>query len=128
MAKWLTQEWLDEVKKMAEDQPSRPGASAVLQYVVTGGPEGEVKYYWVVEDGKLTGIGLGEREDAQVTMTMSYEDARRIQKNELDANSAVMQGRIKVGGDMSKLMSLLPITASKEYKDLQARIAAATEF
>ena len=32
MAKWLTQEWLDEGKKLAEGQPERPGASAKLQY------------------------------------------------------------------------------------------------
>ena len=28
MAKWLTQEWLDEGLKLAEGQPERPGASA----------------------------------------------------------------------------------------------------
>ena len=37
MSKWLTQEWLDETRKMAEGQPERPGASARMQYVVTGG-------------------------------------------------------------------------------------------
>ena len=53
MAKWLTQEWLDEGKKLSETQPERPGATARMQYVVTGGPEGDVKYYWVLENGKL---------------------------------------------------------------------------
>ena len=53
MSKYLSQEWLDECRKLAEDQPVRPGATAKMQYVVTGGPEGDVKYYWVLEDGKL---------------------------------------------------------------------------
>ena len=96
MSKWLTQEWLDETKKMADSQPERPGASARMQYVVTGGPDGEIKYYWVLENGKLLESKLGDLPDAEVTMTQTYEDAMKIQKGELDANAAFMQGRIKV--------------------------------
>lgn len=128
MAKWLSQEWLDEGRKMAESQPERPGATARMQYVVTGGPEGDVKYYWVLENGKLTESKLGDLPDAEVTLTQSYEDAMRIQKGELDANAAFMQGRVKVTGNMAKLMSLLPITNSPEYKALQSDILAVTEF
>ncbi|MGH9066929.1 MAG: SCP2 sterol-binding domain-containing protein [Acidimicrobiales bacterium] len=128
MARWLTQEWMDEGRKMAGGQPERPGASARMQYVVTGGPDGDVKYYWVVEDGKLLESSLGELPDAEITLTQSRDDAMKIQKGELDANAAFMQGRVKVTGNMGKLMSLLPITNSPEYKKLQADIAAATEF
>ncbi len=128
MAKWLTQEWLDEGLKLAESQPERPGATARMQYVVTGGPEGDIKYYWVLENGKLLESRLGELADAEVTLTESYEDAMRIQKGELDANAAFMQGRVRVTGNMAKLMSLLPITNSPEYKALQAEILVDTEF
>jgi predicted lipid carrier protein YhbT len=128
MAKWLTQEWLDEGKVLAESQPDRPGATARMQYVVTGGPDGDIKYYWVLENGKLLESQLGELEDAEVTLTQSYEDALRIQKGELDANAAFMQGRVRVTGNMAKLMSLLPITNSAEYKALQAEILTTTEF
>jgi predicted lipid carrier protein YhbT len=128
MAKWLSQEWLDEGKKLSESQPDRPGASARMQYVVTGGPDGDVKYYWVLENGKLLESQIGELPDAEVTLTQSYEDAMRIQKGELDANAAFMQGRVKVTGNMAKLMSLLPITNSPEYKALQAEILESTEF
>lgn len=128
MAKWLTQEWLDEGKALAEGQPERPGASARMQYVITGGPDGDVKYYWVLENGKLLESQLGELEDAEVTLTQTYEDAKRIQKGELDPNAAFMQGRVKVTGNMAKLMALLPITNSKEYKQLQQQILETTEF
>ena len=103
MAKWLTQEWLDEGRKLAEGQPERPGATARMQYVVTGGPDGDVRYYWVLENGKLLESQLGDLPDAEVTLTQSYEDAMRIQKGELDANAAFMQGRVKVTGNMAKL-------------------------
>jgi predicted lipid carrier protein YhbT len=119
MAKWLTQEWLDEGKVLAEGQPERPGASARLQYVVTGGPEGDIRYYWVLENGRLLESQLGELDDPEVTLTQSYEDAMRIQKGELDANAAFMQGRVKVTGNMAKLLAMLPITNSAEYKQLQ---------
>jgi alkyl sulfatase BDS1-like metallo-beta-lactamase superfamily hydrolase len=128
MSKWLSQEWLDEGRQLAESQPERPGATARMQYVVTGGPEGDVKYYWVLENGKLLESQLGELPDAEVTLTQSYEDAMRIQKGELDANAAFMQGRVKVTGNMAKLMSLLPITNSPEYKALQNEILEKTEF
>lgn len=128
MSKWLTQEWLDESQKMAQDQPERPGATARMQYVVTGGPDGDIKYYWILENGKILEAKLGELPDAEVTLTQSYEDAQRIQKGELDANAAFMQGRVKVTGNMAKLMSLLPITNSPEYKALQTEILAITEF
>jgi putative sterol carrier protein len=128
MAKWLTQEWLDEGRKLAEGQPERPGASARLQYVVTGAPDGDIRYYWVLENGKLLESKLGELPDPEVTLTQSYEDAMRIQKGELDANAAFMQGRIKVTGNMAKLLAMLPITNSAEYKQLQVDILAVTEF
>jgi predicted lipid carrier protein YhbT len=128
MSKWLSQEWLDETRKLAESQPERPGASARMQYVVTGGPEGDVKYYWVLENGKLLESNLGEMPDPEVTLTQTYEDAMKIQKGELDANAAFMQGRIKVTGNMAKLMSLLPLTNSPEYKQLQTEVQGITEY
>jgi putative sterol carrier protein len=99
-----------------------------MQYVVTGGPDGDIRYYWILENGKLLESKLGDLEDAEVTLTQSYEDAMRIQKGELDANAAFMQGRVRVTGNMAKLMSLLPITNSAEYKALQTEILELTEF
>jgi putative sterol carrier protein len=128
MPKWLSQEWLDESKKLAESQPERPGASARMQYVVTGGPDGDIKYYWVLENGKLQESQLGEMSDAEVTLTQSYDDAKKIQQGELDANAAFMQGRVKVTGNMAKLMALLPLTNAPEYKALQEQIGAITEY
>ncbi|HEX9546814.1 MAG TPA: SCP2 sterol-binding domain-containing protein, partial [Acidimicrobiales bacterium] len=128
MSKWLSQEWLDETRKMADSQPERPGASAKMQYVVTGGPDGDIKYYWVLENGKLLESNLGELPEVEVTMTQTYEDAMKIQKGELDANAAFMQGRIKVSGNMAKLMALMPLTNAPEYKDLQKQIQEITEF
>lgn len=128
MAKWLSKEWHQETKRLAEGQPERPGASARLQYVVTGGPDGDVRYFWLLENGKLLEADLGELPDPEITLTQTYEDAQKIQQGELDANAAFMQGRVKVTGNMAKLMALLPITNSPEYKQLQSEIRGVTEY
>jgi predicted lipid carrier protein YhbT len=128
MAKWLSPEWFDETRALAADQPDRPGASARMQYEVTGGPDGEVKYYWVLEDGHLRESALGVLADPEVTLTTAWKDAVAIQKAELDANAAFMQGKVKVAGNMGKVLALLPITNTPEYRDLQRRIVEITEF
>ena len=128
MSKYLTQEWLDETAKMGDSQPERPGASARMQYVITGGPEGDIKYYWILENGKILESKLGELPDSDFTMTLTYDDSVKVQKGELDANAAFMQGRMKVTGNMGKLMSLMPLTQSPEYKAIQEKIRAVTDF
>ena len=128
MPKWLTQEWFDEQKRLAEDQPERPGATARMQYVIEGGPDGTVSYYWVLEDGKLVEDRLGTIDDAELTLKLSWADAKMVQEGKLDEQAAFMQGKIKVEGNMGKLMAMMPITNSPEYKDLQEKLRSVTEF
>jgi putative sterol carrier protein len=128
VAKYLTQEWLDQSRELAKDQPERPGASAKMQYVVTGGPDGDIKYYWVLENGKLLESQLGEIAEPDFTMTSTYEDSVAIAKGTLDANAAFMQGKMKVAGNTGKLMTLMPLTMSPEYKALQEQIRGITEY
>ncbi|MGH9149116.1 MAG: SCP2 sterol-binding domain-containing protein [Acidimicrobiales bacterium] len=129
MATWLTQEWLDDFTALAVDQPERPGASTRMQYVISDAPGGEnIHYYWVLEDGKLKENRLGTLDDPELTLTISYDDALKIQKGELAEQAAFMQGRVKVEGNMAKLMALLPITNSPEYRELQAQARKLTEY
>ncbi len=130
MHKYLSQEWLDAGRELAQQFPERPGATARLQYQVNSTPSGDVRYYWVVENGNLQESTLGDDPDAEITLSMSYDDAVKMQRGELDANAAFMQGRIKVvpGSNMGKLMSLLPLTQSPEYKAIQSKINDITVY
>ena len=129
MPKYLSEEWHKEFQRLWNDLlPDRPGTSARTQNKITGGPDGDEAYYWVIQDGKLVESSLGELADAEFTMTMGWDDSVKVQKGDLDANAAFMQGKMKVSGNMAKLLSLLPLTNSPEYKQLQEDIRAVTEF
>ena len=128
MVQYLSQEWLDKAMELAQTFPERPGASARMAYVVTGGPSGDLKYFQIVENGKVLGQSRGELPDADFTLTSTWGDSVMIQKGELDANAAFMQGRIKCTGNMGKLMAMMPLTMSPEYKMIQDQIREITEF
>ena len=115
-------------KELGQEFPERPGATAIMQFVTTGTPEGDVTYHQVLENGKILESTLGENANADFTITSTYEDAVKIQKGELDANAAFMQGRMKVTGNMGKLMSLMPLTQSPEYKAIQSKINDITDY
>lgn len=126
--KYLSQEWLDETRALAAGQPARPGLTARIQYVITAGPDGEVKYSWVLEDGKLLESHLGTIAEPDVTVTAPYAEWVKVARGELDLSAAFMQGLVKVGGDTGKWLLMLPVTQSREYQELQAHVRATTEF
>jgi putative sterol carrier protein len=128
MAKYLSQEWLDLYQQLAQDFPERAGANATMQYVITGTPDGDVSYVQKIENGKMLESRLGDSEEADFTLSLGYEDSKKIQKGELDANAAFMQGKLKVTGNLGKLMALMPLTQSPEYKEIQGRLTKQTEF
>jgi len=128
MAKFLSHEWLELQQQLARELPERPGATARMQYKISGAPDGDVTFHTVIENGKIVENALGEDDQAEFTMAVGYEDFASVSKGELDANAAFMQGRIKVSGNMGKLMSLMPLTQSAEYKAIAEKVNASTEY
>ena len=132
MAVFLSQDWLDLTVRLWAEDMDQPGPSVLVQFLVTGGPVPDAAYWWRLEEGRLqeAGSGLigGSGTDPDVTVTQTYADAVGIQTGTMDANAAIMQGRVKVAGDLAKLMSILALTASGSYRDLQRRIGAGTEY
>jgi putative sterol carrier protein len=128
VVKFLTQEWLDAQASEASAFPARPGASARLQYKVTGAPGGDVTFHTVIEDGRIVENALGDDASADFTRTVPYADYAAISKGELDGEAALMQGRVKVVGDMGKVMALIPLTQSPEYRAAVAQLDARTEY
>jgi len=128
MAQYLSQQWLDEFVSLAADLPSRPGTTVRAQYKVTGGPAGDIDYYWVIDEGKIVEARLGTIDGVDFTMTNSYADGAAVQKGEIEPMAAFASGKVKVSGNMARMMALLPISSSPEWKTLQEKVQADTEY
>ena len=74
-----------------------------LQFNVTDAPDGEIDYYLKVGDG-VAALVLGTLEDADASVGSDYDTAAAISKGELNVQMAFMTGKIKVGGNMAKVM------------------------
>ena len=113
--KFLTQEWAESMTgalNSSDDfKSAASGQSTKLQQVVTDVDGGEVKYYFVLDDGTAT-VSLGEVEGPEATITQNYETASGLQKGDLNAQQAFMQGKLKVSGNMMKLMQLQKVIGS----------------
>jgi putative sterol carrier protein len=124
---FLSQEWLDRQRQLIADLPERPGATARVQVVVSGAPDGEVAYLQVFEDGRLVECARTRDDSADVTLNQTYADAVAIATGDLDPSAAFMQGRVKVVGSMGSLMAVLPVLQSHEYEAAMAALAAQTD-
>ena len=108
--KFLTEEWastMTEKLNASDDfKNAASGQQVKLQQVVTDAPEGgEAKYYFTLDGGSAQ-VALGEIEGADATISQNYETAVAINKQELNAQQAFMQGKLKISGNMMKLMQL----------------------
>lgn len=107
--KFLSEEWAQAVQDALnanETFKSSAGSQvARIQQVVTG-PQGEQRYWFVMEGGEAK-LGIGELDDPKdATITQDYDTAVAMSKNELTATAAYMSGKLRVAGDLMKLMSL----------------------
>lgn len=129
MPKFLTQDWIDEYLRLAASLPERPGKNAIIQNIVTGcpGDVGELHFYQVVLNGQTTELALGDHPKPDVTLSQTYEIGLKVNRGELNPNVAFMTGRIKPKGNVAKMMSLLPLSQSAEYKAMEKAQAAMTE-
>lgn len=125
---FLSEAWLELVRDLGAELPERPGASARVQHVVTGTPDGEVRYVHTVVDGRTTELALGADDRADVTYTNTYADAQALVRGELDPRILFMQGRTKMAGDMGKVLALMPVTGSDEQRSLLAKVSKQTAY
>lgn len=107
--KFLSEEWLRAVEDALNSNQaftSMAGSqTAAVQNVVTT-PEGEKKYWFKLEGGRAQ-LGPGDAEGpVDATITQDYETAAAIVKNELTATAAYMSGKLRVSGNLMKLMQL----------------------
>jgi len=108
--KYLSEDWANEVTNLVRQfEPltkAIKGQNFAIQQVVTDVPDrGEVKWFARSVDG-VPEVSLGEVETPDATITQSYDIMVAIDKLELNPQAAFMQGKIKITGNLMKLMQL----------------------
>ena len=107
MSKFLTEEWAQDVTTALNDHEGFKNAIGAaelgIQFSTEDGPDGDVDYY-LKSSGGSTQLALGTLDDADVTVKQSYETAVAISKGELNTQTAFMTGKLKVSGNLAKLM------------------------
>lgn len=114
--KFLSKEWAqavtDALNSSEDFKKAARGKSVKLQQVVTDMPQGgEVKYYFQLEDARAE-VSLGELSKPEATLTQDYEVASALSKQELNPQTAFIQGKLKISGNLMKLMQLQGVFAT----------------
>jgi len=131
--KFLSDEWMDEAKKIREEFAGKgtPPAHAVrMNQIITDVPfgDGTINAYMDTSGGQLD-MELGHLENPDLTVTIDYETAKAIfvEGNPQAGMQAFMAGKIKVQGDMTKLMAMQSGAPDPTAQEVAARIKEITE-
>ena len=129
---FLSDEWVEEASELRAQYRGRTSsmpAAVRMNLVVTEIPfgTGDLAAHLDTSSGLLD-VDRGHLEDPDLTVTVDYTTAKSIL---VDGNSqagmqAFMAGRLRVDGDLSKLMALQGAPPDPVAQELAARVRAIT--
>lgn len=128
MAKFLTQDWFDQVNQLTQKagdlnlSPALKNISLNLNVTQPTGETVSASFY----DGT---IHQQSKEGALTTLNLDAETLKAVflERDMNKAMEAFMSGKIRVDGDMGQLMSLQTVSPSPEQKQLFQDILTVTE-
>jgi putative sterol carrier protein len=120
---FLSEEWMAAARGIREkyaDQIPEVTTSIRINQVIIDVPfgDGEVRSYLDTSSGSVT-MELGELDAADATITTDYATAKAlfVDQDQAIAMQAFMTGKIKVQGDMMKMMAMQTAIPSNEFTD-----------
>jgi putative sterol carrier protein len=135
---FLSPAWMEAARGIREkyaDQATKVTTSIRMNQVITDVPEGVnggetvLKTFMDTSSGDVV-MDLGELEGADLTVTTDYATAYKlfVEQDQAAGMQAFMAGKIKVQGDMMKMMAMqtsmpqdeIAKTIAKEIKDITA--------
>lgn len=129
---FLSDEWTEQARKLRLEfggRTSAPTTSVRMNLVVTEVPfdEGTRQAHLDTSTGELV-LEIGHLEDPDVTLTLDYETAKAliVEQNQQAAMQAFMAGKIRVEGDLSKLLAMQAGPVDPAHAEIAARIRAIT--
>jgi putative sterol carrier protein len=135
MALYGSQEWLDAYKSRINESESYRKAAATWEGDLALVIEAEPSSGWEETQAGLLDLWHGECRDARVVdeagaaqarfaIRAPYSRWKQVMRRELDPVGGIMQGKLRLRGDMGVLMRY--VAASKELVNLAAEVP--TEF
>jgi hypothetical protein len=134
---FLSPEWMEaarEIRAKYADQASKVTTVIRMNQVITDvpadvHPDGTIHSFLDTSSGDVV-MELGALETADLTLTTDYETARKVfvEQDQAAGMQAFMAGKIKVQGDMMKMMAMqtampqddIAKTIATEIKDITA--------
>ena len=134
MYTFLSDEWMQathEIRARYEEQLPQVPVSVRINQVITDVPfgDGTINAYIDTSSGAFV-FDLGELDEPDAVMMTDYETARAliVDRDPAIAMQSFMAGKIRVQGDMMKLMALQTAVPANEFSEQVAEeIAAITE-
>jgi hypothetical protein len=130
---FLSDEWLAEARAIREKyagQGAPVGHKMKMNQIITDTPfgNGDIELWMDTTSGEVR-LEKGRLDDADVTVTTDYETARKIfvDQDPQAGMQAFMSGRIKVQGDMMKLMQMQATPPDETARKVADEIKAITE-
>jgi putative sterol carrier protein len=107
VSKFLSEEWANDVSAALSSHEGFKNAIGAadlgIQFNTEDGPDGDVDYY-LKSSGGITNVAVGSLDDPDVTVKQSYDTAAAISQGDLNTQTAFMTGKLKVSGNLAKLM------------------------
>jgi putative sterol carrier protein len=130
---FLSDEWMAEAKKIREEYSGKaqaPAHKVKMNQIITEVPfgDGTLNAHMDTSSGEME-MDLGHIDDAEVTITVDYATAKAIfvDQNPQAGMQAFMSGKIKVQGDMTKLMAMGQAAPDPTAAEIATKIKDITE-
>lgn len=135
MAKFLSEEWLEGAAAIREEFKGQGGApphKMRMNLVITEAPDdvspGPIDAHMDTTEGDMQ-MDVGHLEGPDLTVTLDYGTAKAIlvEGNPQAGMQAFMSGKIKVQGDMTKLMAMQSASPDPVAQQIAERLQAITD-
>jgi putative sterol carrier protein len=124
VAPFLSDAWLDDLEVAAASARLAPELRVTIQQVVADA-SGEVAFAIVVDQGTVA-VRRGHHASADVSFRQDRATASAIARGELSAQVAFLDGRLRLGGDISAILERAGALAAID--DLFAEVRAHTTW
>ena len=106
--RYLSPEWLDAAGAALAADASLPlalaGVTLTVEQAVDGSPGGTVRWHVTVDDGKVA-LTPGPAAHPDLRFTTTYPVAVAVARGDRSAQRAFIEGGLRVGGDLSLLIT-----------------------